>query len=325
MELFVSSTNMDLRAYRMAVRDNIARMQTVRANLNEDWVVEHDWSKEECKRRIQCSQGYLGIFAYYYGWIPNGEDKSITHLEYDWACTKWQRRRRVAIFIPGYRPGYPRTGPCPAEDELQQAAEGLLNGYPLDRQAHQIKLNAFLDAVKRSGRGVNFFEDKAALVGQAMVLAQRWGGGLEAAADAGLQPNTPPQRLTPAQLGRLGRRQQTDAAHEVLAIAGADPSTPGVAMLAYGKETAGHRQFLEWLACTTPFRNGRAPRIGRPEVAPYDLDDLLAWAARETAVGETSDEPVIDLPSLARAMHRVLHRQPMVLMLTSVDYLVLGH
>ena len=101
-ELFVGSTSKDLNTYRLGVSDALFKRVQVRAHLSEDWDTDHVPTVDECRRRLERCDGYLGLFAYYYGWIPDGCQESITHLEYRWAMDKWgkQRPARLAIFMP---------------------------------------------------------------------------------------------------------------------------------------------------------------------------------------------------------------------------------
>ena len=323
-QIFVSSTNKDLSAYRSAIKEALDPTGRIQALLNEDWDNEHAWSKLECRRRIEAAQGYFGIFAYYYGWIPNGEEKSITHLEYDWALKQFggARRPRIAIFMPGWRHEQDRQdGPCPAQKELKKAAELLVDAYNLGGPAHAEKLTAFHKVVENGGRGVNYFHALHELIGCVVRVALTWAGRLDHAADGG--PPEARRIATRVELGRLGRKKQTDAAHDAITSI-ADAPGPGGALLAYGKQTAGHQYFLEWLASTDPLRIGREPTIGRPEIAPYQIEDLVAWVARETGVGEAADSEVSDVPSLARELHRALRQQWLVLMLKSIELLTGG-
>src|SRR6266700_4786053 len=82
LPVFVGSTFADLQLYRRAVRDALAQLEAIVRGM------EHFGSKpgrpvDECLRVVGSCKVYIGIFAMRYGSIPDGYDRSMTHLEYD--------------------------------------------------------------------------------------------------------------------------------------------------------------------------------------------------------------------------------------------------
>src|SRR5215475_9784700 len=82
LPVFVGSTFADLQLYRRAVRDALAQLEAIVRGM------EHFGSRpgrpvDECLRVVGSCQVYLGLFAMRYGSIPDGYDRSMTHLEYD--------------------------------------------------------------------------------------------------------------------------------------------------------------------------------------------------------------------------------------------------
>jgi uncharacterized protein DUF4062 len=82
LPVFVGSTFADLQLYRRAVRDALAQLETIVRGM------EHFGSKpgrpmDECLRVVGSCKAYIGVFAMRYGSIPDGYDRSMTHLEYD--------------------------------------------------------------------------------------------------------------------------------------------------------------------------------------------------------------------------------------------------
>jgi hypothetical protein len=80
--IFVGSTFVDLQSYRRAVRDALAQLEAIVRGM------EHFGSKpgspgDECLRVVRSCEVYIGIFGMRYGSIPDGYDRSMTHLEYD--------------------------------------------------------------------------------------------------------------------------------------------------------------------------------------------------------------------------------------------------
>jgi Domain of unknown function (DUF4062) len=82
LPMFVGSTFADLQLYRRAVRDALAQLEAIVRGM------EHFGSKpgcpvDECLRVVGSCKAYIGIFAMRYGSIPDGYNRSMTHLEYD--------------------------------------------------------------------------------------------------------------------------------------------------------------------------------------------------------------------------------------------------
>jgi hypothetical protein len=80
--VFVGSTFMDLQSYRRSVRDALAQLEAIVRGM------EHFGSKpgrpvDECLRVVASCKVYIGLFGMRYGSIPEGYDRSMTHLEYD--------------------------------------------------------------------------------------------------------------------------------------------------------------------------------------------------------------------------------------------------
>ena len=80
--IFVGSTFEDLKDYRRAVRDALIQLETIVRGM------EYFGSKpgspiDECLVVVKSCKVYIGIFGMRYGSVPDGYDKSMTHLEYD--------------------------------------------------------------------------------------------------------------------------------------------------------------------------------------------------------------------------------------------------
>jgi hypothetical protein len=82
LPVFVGSTFADLQLYRRAIRDALAQLEAIVRGM------EHFGSKpgrpvDECLRVVASCKASMGILAMRYGSIPDGYDRSMTHLEYD--------------------------------------------------------------------------------------------------------------------------------------------------------------------------------------------------------------------------------------------------
>lgn len=103
--LYVSSTFSDLKEFREQVRNTLRRLGHL------DVAMEYDNASDErpvdkCLRDVANADLYLGIFAWRYGYVPEGYDKSITELEYRKAV---EAGKECLIFILHEEAPWPRT------------------------------------------------------------------------------------------------------------------------------------------------------------------------------------------------------------------------
>ncbi|MCM4084193.1 HEAT repeat domain-containing protein [Paractinoplanes hotanensis] len=78
---YLSSTYSDLREFRTAARRALGR-QVVDVLAMEDYVADDSRPLEKCLADVAKCDLYIGIFAWRYGHIPAGQDRSITEAEY---------------------------------------------------------------------------------------------------------------------------------------------------------------------------------------------------------------------------------------------------
>jgi hypothetical protein len=93
--VFISSTFLDNRVRREVVEDAVLRAGMRPVGM-ERFTASPYPAVSECLRSVEECDIYLGILAHRYGWIPDGQDKSITELEYDAAKAAG---RRCLVFI----------------------------------------------------------------------------------------------------------------------------------------------------------------------------------------------------------------------------------
>jgi Domain of unknown function (DUF4062) len=79
--IYVSSTFTDLQEVRDQVRLTLRRLQHEDVAM-EYYVAEDRRPLDRCLADVDRCDLYLGIFAWRYGFIPPGKDKSVTELEY---------------------------------------------------------------------------------------------------------------------------------------------------------------------------------------------------------------------------------------------------
>lgn len=85
--VFISSTSMDLQAYRIAVHDTILALEML-PNDMKYFGSRPGNALEVSLEQVRKADIFIGILARRYGYIPAGETKSITELEYDEAVKK---------------------------------------------------------------------------------------------------------------------------------------------------------------------------------------------------------------------------------------------
>src|ERR1700720_4678285 len=80
--VFVSSTFTDMQTYRRKVQDALTQLETIVRGM-EQFGSKPGSPVEECLRVVGSRQLYIGVPGMRYGSVPDGYDKSMTHLEYD--------------------------------------------------------------------------------------------------------------------------------------------------------------------------------------------------------------------------------------------------
>ena len=79
--IYVSSTFKDLEECREKIRIALKRMSHEDITM-EYYVAENKKPLDRCLEDVASCDLYVGIFAWRYGFVPSGYDKSITELEY---------------------------------------------------------------------------------------------------------------------------------------------------------------------------------------------------------------------------------------------------
>lgn len=82
LRVYVSSTYQDLRECRAQVRVALQRLGVDDVSM-ETYVAEETRPVDRCLEDVRSCDVYVGVFAWRYGYIPDGSGKSITELEYD--------------------------------------------------------------------------------------------------------------------------------------------------------------------------------------------------------------------------------------------------
>src|SRR5262245_53570448 len=96
-DVFLSATVKDLDEIRQGICAALQNARTA-VYLQEHWNRAAADVVQTCLEMLEKSSGYLGIFGFYYGWIPDGSQCSITELECIWARQRWGAVRPPPIF-----------------------------------------------------------------------------------------------------------------------------------------------------------------------------------------------------------------------------------
>ena len=81
--VFISSTALDNAKRRKVVLEAIERAGRMTAVRMERFTAEDRPTVEACQSRAVDCEIFVGIVAHRYGWEPDGQEKSITWLEYE--------------------------------------------------------------------------------------------------------------------------------------------------------------------------------------------------------------------------------------------------
>lgn len=94
-KVFISSTSEDLHEYREAAEQAVKRAWHD-AELFEHWPASANKPLDQCLARVEQADLVIVIVAHRYGWVPDGEEKSITRLECERA---WEKGIDIIPFI----------------------------------------------------------------------------------------------------------------------------------------------------------------------------------------------------------------------------------
>jgi protein O-GlcNAc transferase len=87
IEVFLSSTALDLADYRAAVHDRLTSTGRFFCIRQEDFGAQNAGAVEFCRREVKKADIFVGLIGLRRGWEPDGdeEQRSITEMEHDWA------------------------------------------------------------------------------------------------------------------------------------------------------------------------------------------------------------------------------------------------
>lgn len=85
MKVFLSSTFKDLEQYRAAVITRLRKLDGVQVRCMEDFGARTGSPKEFCLSEARECDLFIGVIGHLYGFVPDGDDTSITEQEYQGA------------------------------------------------------------------------------------------------------------------------------------------------------------------------------------------------------------------------------------------------
>ena len=83
--IYISSTYWDLKDERKAVINTLRRLVDFHIEVvgMEDYAATDERPVDKCTGDVKTCDLYVGILAWRYGYVPDGYQKSITHMEYE--------------------------------------------------------------------------------------------------------------------------------------------------------------------------------------------------------------------------------------------------
>jgi hypothetical protein len=321
-KLFLSATVTDLHEYRYAVRDAI-RLQEVHIFLQEDWpqgamrIVPlcEMWVKRE-------TDAYCGIFGYRYGWIPDGGEESITHLECRWAFERWSGEEACPVFL--FLPERKSEADVYLQVQSEASLEKEFPGDAAKRDDSKRKQEKFLQWLRDSGRRIQFYTDKASLQVHAITAVNHWNRViLESALRGRKQASRPDLPYPPAEiLGSMDNGEQREVIKVALKATHGDGACPGCCLLIQGGKEMGQFEFLSYLEHW--FRrewDGWKPKAKVHEPVglkwPATGIQLLGAAFAQIAPNRTAEEDVVT--ALAKVTLERCRDQAQVLRFRDID------
>ena len=129
LPVFVSSTFTDMQAYRRKVQEALTQLKAVVRGM-EQFGSKPGSPVEECIQVVRSCKLYVGVFGMRYGSVPDGYEKSMTHLKYDEAQN---------LKLPSLIYILDESHPIPAKDvETGVGAEKLQRLKELLKKCHVV-------------------------------------------------------------------------------------------------------------------------------------------------------------------------------------------
>lgn len=287
--VFLSSTISDYEDVRRQVKEVLDKKAECACFLSEDWTGGYDATVQKCHKRVMAANGFMLLLGHWYGSVPPGQEKSITHLEFEWAQQRRKKARFENMAVLRPKPG------TRIDKKLRQLAQNIIATGAADPDTHAARLKAFHDQVddrSTEWRIITPFKDVHDLREHALVLAHGWRGWTPLAAARGKVAPTRgaayDSQLTDAMLGQLGRKPQIDAIEAMMSGVAGYPAVPAQAILVHGDEDAGQRAFLSHLLSSTLEEYYPKQSIGSLPLGQTSGGAFVAWVTRRLGLPDSS-------------------------------------
>src|SRR5262245_36917839 len=313
-DVFLGATVKDLDDIRQGLCAALRNARTA-VYLQEHWNRASADVVQTCLDMLEKSSGYLGVFGFYYGWIPDGSQYSITELECIWARQRWSAVHPPPIFV------FLPEAMSAAEEELRAMAEQvLLRQYPDKagkRDEHKRRQADFKQRLCNGGNIVIYFKNTNLLMQQAISAILLWNQEL---LERAWRREVGANYLIPQhELGEIGRRPQLRALEDMIRARDERDDAPALCAIACGQPNCGLGAFSACLACWPGWQDlARDVEPGRPSRQPYTIGSLIRWAMSNIGA-EPGAEATIE--GLAETIAGRLAHGPEVLLLQDLDSL----
>ncbi|NJD06936.1 MAG: DUF4062 domain-containing protein [Methylococcaceae bacterium] len=321
--LFLSSTVRDLEAYRRAVQEACRRKADTACQLSEDgWTGGYADTVSKCRQRVAEADGFILLAGYWYGSVPPGCDRSVTHLEFDSALGKWGQQKfpPMAVMMPEEGSRAQRALQLTATRVMKREQQG---NPQFDPQEHDGRLAQFHGILTGTWRTVTRFKDGPDLREWAISNCLSWQKAGRSFLDAaqGLPDAAEEQQVSDEELGRLGRQLQIQLLSELLSEVAAFPAVPALACVVHGGDLAGQRAFLQALPgqCLAGFGARQGP--ARLPLGGGDPSLLPAWVAKTLGLPGGGVQSV---EQLAERLALALRERPRYFLLDRIGELAGG-
>ncbi len=142
--IYISSTYEDLKKEREAAAQAVRRLDHQPVSM-EDYVASPQFPGDKCQQDVRRCDFYIGIFAWRYGFIPGGYDKSITHLEYE---TAKKAGISCLIFLTDPKAPWPVEYVTTGEErqKIDRLCSALMNEYTVSFFKNADELSSLVTA-----------------------------------------------------------------------------------------------------------------------------------------------------------------------------------
>jgi hypothetical protein len=312
-EVFLSATVRDLGDARDAVQRALSHIQTG-VFLQDCWNRCASDVVSMCLHQLEVASGYLGIFGFRYGWIPDASGKSITELECDWALKRWECLSFPPVFFFS-----PKIGSAVEQTLINRAEATLLDDYPHnpdERELLRKRQRAFVSRLCEEGRNVIFFSDVDDLQLRAIAAVSLWNTSiLESASDSHRRDRRP--EIPSHELGAIGRQPQLAALKNALFAREVRRDVAAMCAVVHGPPNNGHYAFQSYLSRWEEFEVGHEIEPGAPPHDSYDAQSVLVWCLG--TLGREAGNAKASVEALAEVVIEQLANKPVVLLLKRVD------